>query len=87
MSGHLGFSDSSGVISDFGGSFYIHQHKKRTAFGPVTKFVQVKPSDLHALPAGTSESAAVAAWNKAVAAANKTYEVQEFPVLHRLFCL
>jgi hypothetical protein len=75
VSGHLGMSDSSGVISDFAGTFHIHQNRKRTAFGSVTKFLPVKASDLHALPSGTSESAAIAAWNRAVTAANKTYEV------------
>ncbi len=74
ISGHLGMSASDGLISDFGGSFYIHQHRRRTAFGPVTKFVHIRPSDLHALPPGTSEGSAIAAWNRAVAAANKSYE-------------
>ncbi len=78
VSGHLGMSDSSGLISDFAGTFHIHQNRKKTAFGGVTKFLPVKASDLHALPSGTSESAAIAAWNRAVTAANKTYEVVLF---------
>jgi hypothetical protein len=29
VSGHLGMVDSAGVVSDFAGSCYIHNHKRR----------------------------------------------------------
>ncbi len=90
VSGHLGMVDSSGLVSDFAGSCYIHNHKRRfvfcclslslcrrslargqrTAFGPVTKYVAVRPGDLHGLQPG---EAAAAGWNRALGAANRLY--------------
>jgi hypothetical protein len=94
VSGHLGMVDASGVVSDFAGSCYIHNHKRRwavlvflylsstlalrTAFGPVTKYVVVRPGDLHGLQPGES---AAAGWNRALASANRLYAGREHNLL------
>lgn len=68
--GHLGIVSSDGLVHDFAGPYYIHNHRKRTAFGTINKYVRVAPSDIVVPPGET----AVTAWNKAIARANKDFE-------------
>ena len=68
--GHLGITASEGTISDFAGPYYIHKSKKRTAFGPVNKYLRVLPTEISF---GATETAQEA-WDRAIAAADKLYE-------------
>lgn len=70
--GHLGIAASDGTISDFAGPHYIHQSKKRTAFGPVNKYIRVAPSDITYPPDMTAQQA----WNKAIDNANRVYQTR-----------
>lgn len=43
--GHLGITDSKGIIHDFAGPYYINKHPTDMAFGPVCKYVRLNISD------------------------------------------
>lgn len=75
--GHLGIVTSSGTICDFAGPYTIHQHKKRTVFGPVAKYIRVSPADIE-IPEGETFASV---WNKSIARANECYEGK----VHNLF--
>lgn len=69
VAGHLGIVGTDGVVHDFAGPYYIHLHKRRTGFGPVTKYVRVNAGDFTVPPGETVHSA----WNKAIARADKDF--------------
>lgn len=78
VSGHLGLSDSDGLVSDFAGPYFIHQSRKKTAFGAIAKSLRVLPSELHGVGVGENP---VTAWNRAVTDANRIYAGK----VHNLF--
>lgn len=71
--GHLGIATSDGVVHDFAGPCYVHTHRRRTAFGAVTKYVRVAPADL-VLPGG--DASPESAWNRSVGRADKVFETR-----------
>lgn len=70
VAGHLGIVGTDGVVHDFAGPYFIHTHKRRTAFGPVTKYVRINAGDI-VVPAGETVHSA---WNKAISRADKEFE-------------
>eukprot|EP01091_Cochliopodium_minus_P004643 TRINITY_DN1452_c0_g1_i1.p1 TRINITY_DN1452_c0_g1~~TRINITY_DN1452_c0_g1_i1.p1 ORF type:complete len:187 (-),score=29.85 TRINITY_DN1452_c0_g1_i1:32-592(-) len=42
--GHLGITDSNGIINDFVGPYSINKSKSKMGFGPVVKYYQIDPN-------------------------------------------
>lgn len=69
--GHLGITDSNGVVYDFAGSFFIHQSENsQTGFGNVMKYIPVVPEDVLSLREGESFDEK---WDAAILEANRDY--------------
>ncbi len=55
--GHMGIVSTDGVVHDFAGPYYIHTHRRRTAFGSVMKYKRVSAGDIVVPPGETPQSA------------------------------